>query len=130
MRILIDSDVLMDVALARAPHVKDSASILEWAENAGNAAVAWHSLANCAYLLKNGGYVFLKTLLQIVEVAPVSTEDARLALKLTMPDLEDAFQAAAALAYRADFIITRNLADYKKSPVPALSPTQFLKKLP
>ncbi len=125
MRILIDSDVLLDVALAREPHVAASAAVLEWAEAGGEAAVAWHSLTNCSYLLK-GGRPFLKKLLEFVEVAPVKTEDACNALRLPMTDLEDAFQAAAALSWKAEFIITRNLPDYRKSPVPAISPVDFL----
>ena len=128
MKILIDSDVLLDVALAREPHLAASAAVLEWAEAGGDAAVAWHSLTNCSYLLK-GGRAFLKKLLEIVEVAPVETEDARNALRLPMSDVEDAFQAAAALAWKADFIITRNLSDYQKSPVPAIAPAAFLERL-
>ncbi len=125
MRILIDSDVLLDVALAREPHVAASAAVLEWAEAGGDAAVAWHSLTNCSYLLK-GGRPFLKKLLEFIEVAPVKMEDACNALRLPMSDVEDAFQAAAALSWKAEFIITRNLADYRKSPVPAISPVDFL----
>ena len=128
MRILIDSDVLLDVVLAREPHVAASAAVLEWAEAGGEAAVAWHSLTNCSYLLK-GGRPFLRKLLGFVEVAPVATADARNALRLPMSDVEDAFQAAAALAWKADFIITRNLPDYQKSPVPAISPVDFLERL-
>ena len=128
MRILIDSDVLLDVVLAREPHVAASAAVLEWAEAGGEAAVAWHSLTNCSYLLK-GGRPFLRKLLGFVEVAPVATPDARNALRLPMSDVEDAFQAAAAMAWKADFIITRNLPDYQKSPVPAISPGEFLKRL-
>jgi predicted nucleic acid-binding protein len=127
MRILIDTDVLLDVALAREPHVAASAGVLEWAEAGGEAAVAWHSLTNCSYLLK-GGRPFLKKLLQLVEVPAAGTRDASRALDSPMPDLEDAFQVAAALVWEADFIVTRNLNDYRKSPVPALSPAQFLAK--
>jgi predicted nucleic acid-binding protein len=128
MKILIDSDVLLDVALARAPHHLESTAVLEWVEAGGDAAVSWHSLTNCSYLLK-GGRKFLKDLLQLVEVAPVTTDDARTALRLPMSDIEDAFQSAAAQAFNADFIVTRNLRDYRKSPVPAISPTEFLKRV-
>jgi len=128
MRVLIDTDVLLDVALAREPHVSASVAVLEWAEKGGEAAVAWHSLANCAYLLK-GGRLFLKNLLEIVEVAAVGSQDAKIAMGLPMTDLEDAFQAASALAWKADFIVTRNLPDYRKSPVPAVSPLDFLKRI-
>lgn len=127
MRALLDTDLLLDVALAREPHAHDSASVLRWAESGGTAAVAWHSLSNCAYLLKGGGRPFLKRLLRLVEVAPVATADARRALELPMADLEDAFQAAAALAWRADLIVTRNLIDYRRSPIRACSPAAFLK---
>jgi hypothetical protein len=40
MRALVDSDVLIDIALARAPFANDSASVLRWAEAGGAAAVA------------------------------------------------------------------------------------------
>ena len=128
MRALVDSDVLLDVALSRAPFAADSAAVLRWAEAGGETAVAWHSLANCAYLLKGGGRPFIERLLRLVEVAPVGTADARRALGLPMPDLEDAFQAAAALAWRADVIVTRNIGDYRRSPVVAIPPAEFLRR--
>jgi len=127
VKILIDTDVLLDVALAREPYVAESARVLEWVEEGGHAAVAWHTLTNCAYLLKGGGRSFLEPLLQLVEVAPVSTQDAQRALALGMADLDDAFQAAAAVGWGADFIVTRNTRDYRKSPISALSPAEFLK---
>ena len=129
MKALFDTDVLLDVALGRAPFATDSAAVLRWAESEGEAAVAWHSLANCAYLLKSGGRPFLGRLLQIVEVAPTGTGEARRALGLPMSDLEDALQAAAALAWQADVIVTRNLDDYRQSPVPALAPAEFLRRV-
>ena len=128
MKVLIDTDVLLDVALARDPHLSASLAVLEWAENGGEAAVAWHSLTNCSYLLK-GGRRFLKNLLKLVDVATVGSHDAKTAMDLPMADLEDAFQAASALAWKADLIITRNLPDYRKSPVPALSPMDFMKRI-
>ncbi len=126
MKILVDTDVLLDVALAREPHLAASADLLRWAEAHAAAAVSWHSLPNCAYLLKSGGRPFLERLLRIVQVAPVGTPDARRALHLPITDIEDAFQVATALAWQADFIITRNLRHYGNSPMPALSPAAFL----
>jgi hypothetical protein len=46
-----------------------------------------------------------------------------------MSNFEDALQAAAALAWSADHIVTRNLSDYRKSPVPAVTPKAFLKRV-
>lgn len=129
MKVLIDTDVLLDVALNRDPHVAASADVLRWAERGGEAAVAWHSLANCAYLLKGEGRGFLERLLQVVEVATVGTADAKRAMQLRLSDLEDAFQVASGLAYEADYIISRNLSDYRNSPVPVISPSEFLQNL-
>jgi hypothetical protein len=62
----------------------------------------------------------------LIEVAPVTTSDARRALELAIPDVEDAFQIAAALAWQADRIVTRNVADFRRSPVRSVTPQAFL----
>lgn len=126
MKVLIDTDILLDVALCRPKFFSKSADVLRWAEEGGKAAIAWHSLSNCAYLLKDDGRDFLNMLLSIVDVAAVAAKDARRALDLPMKDLEDAMQTAAALAWESDCIVTRNLVDYRKSPVPAVCPKNFL----
>jgi len=126
VKILIDTDVLLDTALARQPYLASSGEVLRWSGSVGEGVIAWHSLSNCAYLLKDSGRPFLSQLLQIVTVANVGTSDAVLALRLQMSDCEDALQAASALACGADYIVTRNLADYRHSPIPALDPATFL----
>ena len=53
MRVLLDTDVLMDVALKREPFFAKGARVIQWAqETPGQAAVAWHSLSNIAYLVR------------------------------------------------------------------------------
>ncbi|MCL4489169.1 MAG: PIN domain-containing protein [Chloroflexi bacterium] len=127
MKVLLDTDVLLDVALFRREFYEASARVLEWAEaEPGQAGVAWHSLSNLAYLVRPDARPFLRELLQFVEVAPVSTESARLALEMSLGDFEDALQVASAIAFGATFLVTRNLAHYKRSPLPAFSPAQFL----
>ena len=127
MKALIDTNVILDVALNRAPFARDSTDVLRWAEADGEAAVSWHSLSNCAYLLKDGARDFLENLLRIVDVAPGAHAEARHALSLPMKDVEDALQAAAAFSWKADYIVTRDPRGYAKSPVPAISPAAFLR---
>ena len=129
MKVLIDTDVLLDVALNRAPHVEASAQVLRWAEANHSGFIAWHSIANCAYLLKEDHRRFLNLLLSFTTVASVGDREAHAALSYPMKDLEDALQAAAAVSAGATYIITRNLPDYRKSPIKALSPKQFLKSI-
>jgi predicted nucleic acid-binding protein len=63
-------------------------------------------------------------------VTPVDTKAADLqeAIKLNFTDFEDAVVAATAARENADFIVTRNAGDFTKSPVPAISPADFLKR--
>ena len=129
MRALLDTDVLLDVGLNRDEFVEYSAQVLQWAEKTRSAAIAWHSISNCAYLLKDNGRAFLNNLLKIVTVAEVGHEQALLAMRLNMKDLEDALQVAAAESWKADFIVTRNLCHYATSPIRAVDPERFLRKI-
>jgi predicted nucleic acid-binding protein len=45
---------------------------------------------------------------------------------LGFADFEDAVIAAIARREKADYIITRNIKDYSKSPIPAITPEEFL----
>ncbi len=129
MKLVLDTDILLDIALQRREFFEDSARLLEWAEGApGQVAVAWHTLSNLAYLVRPDARPFLTELLEFVKVAPTTTQDARRALALTMGDFEDALQVAAAQAFGAAFIITRNLSHYRRAPIPALSPKQFIER--
>jgi hypothetical protein len=53
------------------------------------------------------------------------SEAAVRALQLPMGDEEDALQASSALAFNADYIISRNVKDYRRPPVPAIAPKEF-----
>ena len=130
--ILLDTDVLLDVALDREPHVESSSALLDQVERGGRGAfVAWHTLSNLYYLIRPAhGDVetraFLRELTRFVTVAPTSSEDFRYAASLDMPDLEDAMQVAAARACGATVIATRNVRDFRKTPVPGRTPAELL----
>ncbi|MBI3986659.1 MAG: PIN domain-containing protein, partial [Lentisphaerae bacterium] len=103
MKLLIDTDVLMDVALNRTPFAEAAARLLDEAQSRpGTAFMAWHSAANFYYMVssprgKNEARDFIQDLLRFVRVAPVGTDDLAYALGLDMTDFEDAMQAAAAV---------------------------------
>jgi hypothetical protein len=50
------------------------------------------------------------------------------ALNLPIDDFEDALQVAFAEANALDVIVTRNVTDFGGSPVPALTPEEFLSR--
>jgi hypothetical protein len=130
MKVLLDTDILLDVALRRAEFFEGSAAVLRWAESEpGHAAVAWHSLSNISYLLRPDARPFLRDLLEFAVVPTTGTDTAQRALGFQMKDFEDSLQAAAALSFGAVYIVTRNTAHYRKSPVPAISPHQFIRQV-
>jgi hypothetical protein len=130
MRIFIDTDVLLDVLLKREPFFPASAKILDWAEtHAGCAAVSWHGLANLHYISKNGAESFIRELLGFAVIPGTGTSQMLQALELSFADLEDAMQVSSALLFGAQFLITRNVGDFKTSPIRAVPPEDVLKLL-
>ena len=130
--ILLDTDVLIDLALDRHPHSGPSAELIDLLERQRRMAfVAWHSLSNFYYLVspargKLGARQFLVDLTRFITVAPADTDALRFAASLPLPDFEDALQVAAARACGASVIATRNTRDYQRSPIPARTPTALL----
>ena len=51
------------------------------------------------------------------------------ATRLEMTDFEDAMQVAAARACGARFVVTRNTRDFRRSPIPAITPQEALEAL-
>ena len=129
MKILIDTNILIDVALRREPFFADSVRVIDWAEqNPKQASIAWHAVSNFAYLVKQDARRFLGEMLAFVEVASGDTATVRQALGMPTRDFEDALQASAAIHFEADLIVTRNTAGYKKLAIVAMTPTDFVRK--
>ena len=101
---------------------------------AESASIAWHSLSNLYYIVapaRSGVSArgFILELTRFVAVATTDTEAIRYAAELPMADFEDAMQVAAARACGARHIVTRNVKDYERSPIPAVSPREALRGL-
>ena len=132
--ILLDTDVLIDIALDRQPHAEPAIEILDRIERGLEpASIAWHSISNLYYLVKptHGDATtrnFIRDLTEFVQVAQTDTASIRFATQLPMTDFEDAMQVAAAQACNAQYIVTRNIRDYQQSPIPAITPQQTLQR--
>jgi len=133
MRALVDTNIFLDVLLAREGLTEESQRVLDWfEENPGDGWIAWHTLANLYYIGSKmvGRAVALDAIDEILstfEVSPVASTDARRARNLGIDDFEDALQASAAISARAECIVTRNIRDFLQSPIPAVPPQSFLK---
>lgn len=135
MIVLLDTDVLIDLALDRAPYADAAAGLIDALEQKpGSAFVAWHSLSNFYYMVapfegKHQTRDFLLDLARFVHVAPTTTESLLFAGRLDLQDFEDAMQVAAAVACQATVIATRNIRDYRRSPIRAAEPQAVLSEL-
>ena len=133
--ILLDTDILIDVALDRRPHSDEATELLDRLQKGPKKAfVAWHTLSNFYYLVAPrrsgmGARDFVEHLTRFVAVTPSGTDAIKYAAELPMTDFEDAMQVAAARACGARHIITRNVSDFRCSPIPALTPGDALDTL-
>jgi predicted nucleic acid-binding protein len=126
---------LIDVARDRQPFAAPATELLSRIERSGRSAyIAWHTVSNFYYLVApaRGGAVardFILDLTRFVSIASTDTNALRYAASLPFSDFEDAMQVAAAHACGARHIITRNLRDFRRSPIPAISPQEALDRL-
>ena len=130
MRLLLDINVILDVIFQR-PGQASSAELISSCSQQNQAWLAWHSVATLFYLIerqKNAKTArqSISEMLTWAQVAATRHADAVAALQMPIADFEDALQASAALACEASYIITRNVKDFAKSPVPAITPERFL----
>ena len=130
MRILVDANVIFDVYERRQPHYAASQQICRLVQRRAVAgAIAAHTVANGFYIYRKPFAAFVcERLLEDFEICCADAFQTRSCLKLGFGDFEDALQAGAAIAWKAAFIITRNERDFKRSPIPAISPSVYLKR--
>lgn len=131
-RVLLDVDVLLDVFTRREPFFGDSASVLAACEMGRcEGLVAGHAVTTLWYLLaKHHDAAFARArvseLLRVVGVAPVDGDVIQRALVDGFADFEDGVQMAAASALACDYVATRNLSDFSRGTVPALTPAELV----
>lgn len=134
MRVFLDCDVLLDVALDREPFAASSSQLLDHLETGrDSAAMAWHSVSNLYYIAAKladdqTARSMIADVCRFVYVVAASNPEVIQALESPMKDFEDALQCAAASQYQADCIVTRNLPDYAQCPIPAMTPDQFIER--
>lgn len=135
-KVLIDSDVILDSFFNREPFVEFSRKILSLCELGKiKGYLTPLTYSNLYYLLKRVSkhekvINNLKRLFQITEILPMGKKNVELALVSNLKDFEDALQNYAATNYgEINFILTRNLKDYKKSNLGIFTPETYLKSI-
>ncbi len=130
--VLIDTNVILDLLLARPAFVLEAQRITDRVEaGACRALLCATTITNIDYLARKqlGGAAArtaITALLDLYDIAAVTRATLQLAVASDMPDFEDAVLAYSAHLSGAQAIVTRNLRDFAKSPVRAYTPSQFL----
>ena len=135
MRILFDTDVLMDFILKRKNFSDDSENVIALCmENDVKGCIAAHTIPNLHYILRKHLTIEQRKdiLLEICRMFTVVDIDAE---KLTsalhnddFTDFEDCLQVECAKDFEADYIVTRNIKDFYGSVVHVIEPLDFIKK--
>ena len=133
MKLLIDTNVVLDVLLQREPFCRTAAEVLNLAQRDDvREYVSASAITDIYYIankqLKDRAAVrnLLERLLKIVSVAAISEQEIRNALNLTWADFEDSVQYSVALLNEMDGIVTRNPDDYQEAHMRIWLPEQTL----
>jgi predicted nucleic acid-binding protein len=135
LKILIDTNVVLDLLMRRHPFGPAAAKVFQLASWGGvEAYLSAHAITTIDYILRKAmareqRRATLTRLLNRVSVAPVDRAVVQSALVSELGDFEDAVTHAAAVAVNAEFIVTRNTNDFANSTIPALVPELFLAQI-
>jgi len=134
--IFLDTNIIVDLIADRPPFSKYAIELFSLAENNKiKLYTSSHSLATTHYLLKKyieekDLRVILHNLLEFITIIPVDLDVLRKGLNSNHKDFEDAVQIYCASTINGmEYIVTRNIKDFKNSEIPAFLPNEIVAKL-
>jgi predicted nucleic acid-binding protein len=143
MRVLFDTNVLLDALLAREPFVADAAFLMESVESGRvEGFISATTITDVHYLVRRqtkSAEIAMTAVIQLMalmEVCAVDREVLEQALRfvkvgtaLKLADFEDAVQVACAVVVGIEAITTRDEAGFAGSPIQVLSPKALRERL-
>ena len=135
MRLLIDANIILDVLQKREGLWKDSSLVWKLCETEqAEGYVSALTFANLVYVMRKELDAeqiqdVLRKLQLIFHFADFSAADMEKAAEMKWDDYEDAVQSATAERIAADFIITRNVRDFRQSKVIAFTPGELIARI-
>ncbi|MCL2834630.1 MAG: PIN domain-containing protein [Treponema sp.] len=133
--ILVDLNVILDYLQDREGCEKAGEILALCFQKKLRGYVCAHEITTLAYFLgkiskkRNDNIKIISRILRILEVIPIDKTILENALLLNIADFEDAVIVESAKMLKVDCIVTRNIRDFKNSPVPAMTAGEFLVKL-
>lgn len=130
--IILDINVLLDVVQRRQPHYHASAAVLDLViRKKVSGALPAHAVTTIHFIVsryqsRDTASRLIEWLLARFAIAAVRKAELIRAQALGWEDFEDGVVAAAAESSGCKAIITRNVRDFRNSPVPAVTPEEYL----
>jgi predicted nucleic acid-binding protein len=135
IRVLLDTNIVLDVLLNRMPWQAEAERVLQEVQTGHvSCAVSSLTIANVFYIgRRQVGVVRARQIVRLClaafEILAINRQTLEEADRVSGPDFEDDIQIAAATIAKVDAILSRDPAGFGKSAIPVLSPHQFLATL-
>jgi len=135
MRILFDTNIILDVLLKREPWVRESGEL--WRANDENRISGYiiaSAFTDIFYIARRltdiqRAQTAIQICLDAFEVCPVGRDAIEKAASMPGRDFEDNLMIASAELVGLDIIATRNKRDFIDTSIAVMSPSEILKLL-
>jgi predicted nucleic acid-binding protein len=135
MKVLFDTNIILDVLLDRKPFSEHASYLMSKVERSEiNGFLCATTVTTIHYLLsknldKKNAITSINSIIALFEIASVNRLVIENALKSKFSDFEDSVLHESARHAGAEYIITRNIKDFKNTKIPVFTPTEFLSML-
>ena len=134
MRVLVDTNIILDVILNRAEHSRLARLLVRKHEaKLFQGFVSASAITDIYFLVEKEkkhefALLAIKKVVRMLTVIPVDLEIIKTALMMPMKDFEDAVQTAAAKRYGIDTVVTRDIIGFANSGLQVYLPEEFLEE--
>ena len=135
MRVLVDTNVVLDFLLRREPWMAQSRELLR-AQREGRIElfISANSVTDLFYVIRRQAvrqraWAAIRASLKNLTVVPIGRAELLAAAQLEGPDFEDNLQVVCAVASQVEAIVTRDTAGFDFSPIPVMPPVDAISRL-
>ena len=135
MKVLIDTNVILDVLYKREGFYEDSLKIWKLCETRKiDGYISALSIPNIVYILRREldpekTLEVINNINLVFKIYDLKSEIIMQAAVKKTKDYEDALQMVTAQKLKASFIVTRNIKDFAGSKIIAVKPSELLERL-
>jgi predicted nucleic acid-binding protein len=135
VKVLLDTNIILDVALERQPFFDDSETIISLVEQGQiEGYICASSFGDLYYIIRKAkgrdlALEFLREIVTLCQIATVDSNAINMALTINFRDFEDAIKYSTAVLSNFDVIVTRNSSDFPVTTPRIMTPQQLIQEL-